>query len=352
MIPENEILFVCTRKDFGVKHQEQVINLCNEVAIDWKILYLTALHHRVAPLIYYNLSKCGDLTTKIDQETIKNFKFHIINNHLCKSEQEKKISETLLHFHKENVKIMLVKGAALNFTIYKDFPWHVIGDIDLILNIKREDITDQKYQAYGDFFWRSIKSELTIEWELFDHHDISLGKGLPINFDQIFGRAIETKFKEQKVLIMCPEDMLLTACIGAYRKRFFRLKSLLDITNIINDHQKLNWDQLVFNAKEYDCSEMVYASLLATTSILKCEIPHNVLNALKINPFRRVLIDKIIDYCPKNLPLLALLSDQCLNIGKSKINVSRILGVITFRHFPYISKKILQKISVNRLFAH
>ena len=350
MIPENELLFICTRKDFGVKHQEQVINLCNEVAIDWKTLYLTALHHRVAPLIYYNLSKCGDLTTKIDQETIKNFKFHILNNHLCKSEQEKKISETLLHFHQENVKIMLVKGAALNFTIYKDCPWHVIGDIDLILNIKREDITDQKYQEYVDFF-RSIKSDLVIEWELFEHSDISLTRGLPINFDQIFERAIETKFKEQKVLIMCPEDMLMTACIGCYRKKFFRLKSLLDLANIINYYQEFNWDQLIFNAKKYECSEMVYASLLATTSILKCEIPQNVLNDLKINPLRRLLIHKIINYYPQNVPLIEVLSDQCLNIGKSKINVSRILRMITFRQFPYISKKILQTTSVNSFFA-
>jgi hypothetical protein len=350
MIPENEILFICTRKDFGVKHQEQVINLCNKVAIDWKTLYLTALHHRVAPLIYYNLSKCGDLTTKIDQETIKNFIFYILNNHLCKSEQEKKITETLLYFHKEDVKIMLVKGSALNFTIYKDCPWHVIGDIDLILNIKREDITNEKYQEYVDFF-RSIKSELQTEWELFDHHDITVGKSLPINFDQIFEQAIETKFKEQKVLIMCPEDMLLTACIGCYRKRFFRLKSLLDLTNIINYNQEFNWDQLIFNAKKYECSEIVYASLLATTSILKCEIPQNVLNDLKINSLRRVLIHNIINYYPKSVPLLELLSDQFLNIGKSKINVLRILKMVSFRKFPYISKKILQTISVNSFFA-
>jgi hypothetical protein len=150
---------------------------------------------------------------------------------------------------------------------------------------------------------------------------------------------------------MCPEDMLLTACIGSYRKNFFRLKSLLDITNIINDHPELNWDQLIFNAKEYECSDIVYASLLATSSILKCEMPKNVLNALRINPFWRVLIHRIINYYPKNIPLLALLSDQYSNIGKSKVNVSRILKsilkIITFRQFPYISKKILQKISVN-----
>jgi hypothetical protein len=244
MIAENELLFICTRKNFGIKHQEQVIRLCNEFTIDWKILYLTALYHRVAPLIYYNLSQCSNLTTKIDQETIRNFKFHILNNYVCKSEQEKKISETLLYFYKEDIKIMLVKGAALNITIYKDCPWHIIGDIDLILNIKDEDMTKEKYQDYFGFF-ESIKSELMIEWERFNHHDISLRKVIPINFDQIFERAIETKFKEQEVLIMCPEDMLLTACIGCCRKDFFRLKSLLDITNIINDHPELNWDQLI-----------------------------------------------------------------------------------------------------------
>ena len=143
----------------------------------------------------------------------------------------------------------------------------------------------------------------------------------------------------------------MTACIGCYRKKFFRLKSLLDLANIINYYQELNWDQLIFNTKKYECSEMVYAGLLATTSILKCEIPQNVLNSLKINPLRRLLIHKIINYYPQNVPLLELLSDQYLNIGRSKINVSRILRMITFRQFPYISKKILQTISVNSFFA-
>jgi hypothetical protein len=70
-----------------------------------------------------------------------------------------------------------------------------------------------------------------------------------------------------------------------------------------------------------------------------------------MSSFWRVLTHKIIDYYPKNIPLLAFLSDQYSNIGKSKVNVSlvltTILKIITFRQFPSLSKKILRKISVN-----
>lgn len=324
MISENELLFLCTKKDFQLEHQEQVINLCSKIIINWNTVYLTALHHKVAPLIYYNLSKCGNLIAKINPENLKNFKYYFLNAHLYKTQQEQDITNTLLYFNQKSVKVMLIKGAALNLTIYKDCPWYVIGDIDIILNNKREEVTDKEDQEDIKFF-ESLKIN---EWERFEHHDVSMNTALPINFAQIFERAIEINFQGQKVLIMSPEDMLLAACINSCRKRFFRLKSLLDITTIIDYYKAFNWQQFIIISKEYKCSSIVYTSLLVTSLTLGYKISEDVLDNLDINPLKKIITRQLIEYLITNIPLFFLLPSSGINILGKKINPSLILKLV------------------------
>jgi hypothetical protein len=76
----------------------------------------------------------------------------------------------------------------------------------------------------------------------------------------VWSKTKETTFQGQKVLVMSPEDMLLAACINSCRKRFFRLKSLCDIAEIINYFKELDWEVFIHNGRY-----IVYTSLLVTS---------------------------------------------------------------------------------------
>ena len=178
MIPENELLFICTRKEFNSEHQNTVRELCSQSEIKWDTLLLTSLQHKVYPLVYSNLSKCRQIISQIPPEISKPFKSSTIQFSLYKKLQEKNIATVLSKFNQKSVDVMLVKGAALNFTVYQDCPGYIIGDIDLILRNTRQDVTDQEDQEDIKFF-----DSLGIpEWERFqqkDSFDLSLSVTLP-----------------------------------------------------------------------------------------------------------------------------------------------------------------------------
>jgi len=54
LIPENELLFICARKNFQPSHQKAIFELCDKFEIKWDVVHLTALQHQIAPLIDSN----------------------------------------------------------------------------------------------------------------------------------------------------------------------------------------------------------------------------------------------------------------------------------------------------------
>ena len=323
MIPENELLFICARKNFQPEHQQAVFKLCDKFQVNWEVVYLTALQHQIAPLIYYNLLKCKNSGLTITSDILAQFKSSTMMFSFIKLKLEQDIVKILSYFNEKSVEVMLIKGAALNFTIYNDFAGYVIGDIDLILKNHRETITEQEDQADITFFQ---KFKVLVEWERFQHHDVSRSDTLPIDFERIWGNAKETTFNGQKVLVMSPEDMLLATCINSCRKRFFRLKSLCDIAEIINYFPQLDWEVFIYNAKAYRCHHIVYTALLVTSLTVKCNLPPEVLNKLKVGRLRAILIYLTVKYLYNYVSLNLFLPSHGITVWGKKLNPALILN--------------------------
>lgn len=304
MIPENELLFICARKNFQQEHQQAVSKLCDKFKIKWDVVYSTALQHQVSPLIYYNLLKCKSSGLAIPSDVIDKFKSSTMVLTLRKLKLEQDIVKILSYFNEKSVDVMLIKGAALNFTVYNDFSGYIIGDIDLMLKNHREEVTEQEDQEDIVFF---EKFKVLVEWERFQHHDVSRSETLPIDFKKVWCHAKEMTFKGQKVLVMSPEDILLATCINSCRKRFFRLKSLCDIAEIIDYFPQLDWEVFIHNAKEYHCHQIVYTALLVTSLTIKCNFPQKILGRLDVNWLRAILIYLVVKYLSNRVSLNFLL---------------------------------------------
>ncbi len=221
---------------------------------------------------------------------------------------------------------MLVKGAALSFTVYQNMPNYVLGDIDVILKNKREDVTEKED---GDDI--TFLNKLNIyEWERFKHHDISINEMLPIDFKKIFDTSIKTKFKGKNVLVMNPEDMLLAACINSCRKRFFRLKSLLDIAEIINEYPQINWDKFIHDSRDYQCNGIVYTSLIVTHLTVGCCLPQGLLENLGVSPVKAKIICYLVQYIRNKIPLASLLPFSGSSIFGKNVNPSLILVLFSY----------------------
>jgi len=136
--------------------------------------------------------------------------------------------------------------------------------------------------------------EFSFEYELFTHHDVTMNGILPIDFGSIWSRAQPISLGGQSAWIMAPPDLLIAACINSCRKRYFRLKSLLDIAEIIGSHPEMAWSQVVALSHRYRCRYIVYTALFITRQLLDCPIPDTVLRDLDVSLLRARIIRNLI----------------------------------------------------------
>ncbi|MDY6991837.1 MAG: nucleotidyltransferase family protein [Pseudomonadota bacterium] len=330
MIAENKLLFICIRKNFQHEHQKAILELCNTFEINWERVYSTAWQHQVIPLIYHNLSKCKPLM--ITPEVLAKFKADTQQFILSKLKQEQEIVKILSYFNNKSIDVMLIKGAALNFTVYQDFFGYLMGDTDLILGNKREAVSEQEDREDIVFFQQLSTA---IEWERFQHHDVNRNNTLPIDFQKIWSKAQATTFKGQKVMLMAPEDTLLALCINSCRKRFFRLKSLSDIAATIDYFKELDWALFAKQVKQYRCQHIVYTALLVTALTLKIDLPPGVLKQFNIGWLRATVISLVIKYLYKRVSLHSLSPSAGKVILRKKINPALILIVLACNWFQF-----------------
>jgi len=275
--------------------------ICNENNIDWKVVFALADLHGVAPLIYANLRRCQ---MDVPAEILEQFKISLMRNMVLKTRFEKNLVRANSFFKEKSIRVMLVKGAALDVLVYDQPYYTVYNDVDLVLDIKREDIGDQEHKEFMDYFHHS-----GVEYDYFSHHDITQNDVLPINFQQIWDSASQIKYKDQNVFAMSPEDMLLSLCINSCRKRFFRLKAICDIAETVAKYPNLDWNDFVQKSIEYDCQFIIYTALFVTKMTVGCSVPGDVFKGLKVNPVRA----KIIHYLSQQMSLdsfASLFSDK------------------------------------------
>jgi len=242
---------------------------------------------------------------------------------------------------------MLVKGVALNALVYMH-PWLVNkNDYDIIIKPKNGELINYEKKEIFDYI-RSIKLK-GIECDYFSHHDIHCTETLSIDFADIWSNAKRINFLGHDVYAMTPEDMLIVACINCRRKRFFRLKSLFDIAEIINTYPELDWENFTRKAKKYRCNNLIYAALFITKMTVECGFPENVFEKLAIFPLRKLIIHLIIRYLNLRMSLTSLYPFSEENPLARKINMSLVLpfAVFQWRHFSrkifYTNKKFVNR---------
>jgi hypothetical protein len=289
MQAKDQVLCACTRQDFSPVHQQHVLDLCRRTPINWAHVYGTARQHGIAPLIYTNLTQPALSEIELPPMVKAEWERACFHNMMSKSLLAKNLQRTLAYFRQQGIELLLLKGAAMDILVYEQ-PWYTVHDVDLVIRSRREGLTPAQQQAIGDFF-----SKLPgFEYDFFEHHDVTMNGLLPVDFQRLWQQATPVEVGGEPVWVMRPEDLLLAACINACRKRFLRLKSLLDIAEIIRHYPDLAWAQVVADAQRYECSRIVYTALLATQQTVGCAVSGEVFAALAPNPVQQMAIHALV----------------------------------------------------------
>lgn len=287
MRPGDEILLACNRQAFSEAYAKHVYEICGTTNVNWDAVYETAVKHGVAPLIHRNLSTLDQSKLGMPEAVAETFRLFAYRAALQHEQQTHRLAQLLQTLASYDIDVMLIKGAALHRLVYTQ-PWYTVSeDIDMVLRSEQPPSPATRAAV------AELLNPFAIEWEWETHHDVTLNGVLLVDFGEMWRRAQQIVIGDQPAYVMAPEDMLLTACIGACRKRFFRLKGLCDISEIIATYTTMDWQQIAQRSQAYECSSIVYTALHVTQQLIDCPIPTRVYDNLAVHPIRRRLINRL-----------------------------------------------------------
>ena len=310
MNPEDTVLCLCARQNFEAKHQQDLIDICQSQTIQWEIVLATANKHQIAPLVYVNLSKISHKNLNIPSAIFNRFKKAQIRNIFVKKRTEEVLEKVLALFAQKGIDVMLVKGEALGRLVY-DQPWHTTSlDVDLVIRAREDELTEGDHREItkllDDFNHERNQFKEHIEYDFYEHHDITMSNILPVDWERIWVEAEKLHVKGHDVFVMPPEDMLLATAITSCRKRFFRLRSLCDLATIVEKYPNLDWGLVVRKAHAYKCNTILYTALMVTQITVGCRVPDDILTDLKVPRLRAALIGYLIRKLSQQMSLINL----------------------------------------------
>ena len=336
MKPEDQLLFASTRQDFDHHHQRIALVLSRQYALDWELVFAKAEQHGVVGLVYVNLCQRCDHDLGIPSALVERYHMKILRNTVHKEQQIQYLRHALAYLASRSIEAMLIKGLALDLLVYEHSAYSSLNDIDLVLNLRRESLSAAEY---GELTHQLREG---LEYDFYEHHDVTINGALPVDFRQIWRDVTPVEFGRQQVWLMCPEDMLISLCINSCRKRFFRLKSLLDIAETIWKMPDLNWDKVLEKVRSYDCANIVYTALLVARQSLGCDLPEGLLDRLPVSPIRKALIDGMVKFAMRygSLPITPI--SGVMVFGK-QIHISLVLPYTAYR--PYqVGRRLREEI--------
>jgi hypothetical protein len=295
--PEDTILVECSRLSFRESHRDRVSHACETGPIDWEVIYRASLAHRVAPLVYHNLTNCGVVHEPLPESVASEFQSvsrrYAIKNVLAL----RYISEAAAHFKERAHDVLLLKHAALATAIVPLHKLTMSTDIDLAVRPTGEDTESQaaryRWSAYNtwDTTWDVIdefnafigrgKRRINLEIDNRVHHDVVWNGVIAIDFRRLWRDASQAAVDGGTVYVPDTYDMLILSAVSLFRRSHLRLRNVTEIHELVVRELDFDWDALARKARAYRCGSLMYAALCTARAVLETGCPETTLRALR-----------------------------------------------------------------------
>ncbi len=226
--PEEQLLFACLREEQTDQQAKEIVNQFKDEPLVWEVILNIAWSQGVAPLIYTNLKQCAGMGLQVLDEILDLL-------HRCRLASEKEyqrrqllLKEALLTIQANGNEVMLLKGIAHDAVVHSDPVATQSADIDLMTKAGIEEFSEEQRKLVYRF-----NRQESFEINFGQHHDLDINQTLSVDYDAIWADAREIELFGSKFHVMCPEDMLIFACTNSGRKRFFHLKAIYAIVELL-----------------------------------------------------------------------------------------------------------------------
>lgn len=309
---ENIFLIYSSRITLDDEIKEKLKKLSAN-GLDWSGLVSKALRQGVGQFLYCHLSKIEGIWKLIPQEDkdeLKRVYQTIVAGNWSRQLELKQVISLL---DNAQIPVIVLKGAALLETVYKNIGLRYMSDIDLL--IKKSDLALAKsilleggYQAPNNLDQQSLEifgGEIYLyKRELFldIHTDLAQYERFRPIFKVDASEEIWTKAKihkrgEAQLRILDPVHQIIHLCLHhAINHSFAGLFRFCDLRQTILAYQgQIDWKDLIIKAKCYKIKTICYYALFLTQEMFgDILVEEKVLKALRPNKMQLFLINFFI----------------------------------------------------------
>lgn len=256
--------------------------------------------HGVTALIHHKLSAENNLeyySAEFKRQLTARNKRNIAGILLWKQE----ITNIYNSLHNANIRLLLVKGFPLSYTLYPEPHLRIYSDIDILFpeyesverawNILQETgytrpvIVSGKYISHQFSCYRTGTSgfsfALDLHWRISNHNFFANA----LTFDELESSSIPLTGIEQEMRTLSPEYALLFACMHRVAHIPFgeadRLAWLYDIHLLAESFNSGQWTFFSELAKKKDLSSVCRDGLLNSRERFKTKLPEDYLGMLQ-----------------------------------------------------------------------
>lgn len=241
----------------------------------------------ISPILYKIIEEQGAF--EIPSVIRDHFKAAYLLNHFRNETFLNDLKDLLGLFQKENIPIVLLKGAALLTTLYKDPTLRPMDDLDLLVheeNLEKANhlfitagypLTGREYWPW----WRKFGGARSYlrDGVLVELHWNLGGPDFPLSSAEVFARARKIVVSGAQALTLSPEDFLLYHLYHAvYHHAVLKLIWLMDIAKITTLwKEEIKWERFWEKAKALNLAPGVGLGLREAKEVLGAYVPQEIL---------------------------------------------------------------------------
>jgi hypothetical protein len=274
-------------------------------SVDWAQFADRASEHDIGPLVYHNTRRYS-LPDGGARQALARLKAQYCATAIRNALVYRELAALLGALRADNKPVVVLKGAALTATVYRNLALRPMGDVDLL--IRRDDLSEVEklFERFGytledDYrehkewyrthhyhltFRRKITAAFTMYCEVHWRIDRPT-QHFAIDMNGVWGRVAAASFDGLDLLVMSPEDLLLHLCLHICKHRLVGgFRAFCDIAATIRHYgPSLDWEQVRTRAMEWRIGPFVYVPLRVVQQLLEVEVPASVLQGIVAEDF-------------------------------------------------------------------
>ena len=225
LTPEERLLLLCARLKLNDSQRDEMVELVESVP-RWDLVLYKAHWHQLSPLMFHHfldLDAEPGVPDWIMEQLKATYQFNGIRNLHFQGE----LQTVLNALEAGDVPVIVLKGAALSGSVYKNMGLRPMADLDLLVREEQGDSAQEILQGLGFTPVGSTDQKhqhlpgMTREGSLVlvevHRHIERRDSGLYFDISGFWSRTEQVNIVNKDVSVLSPEDLLIHLTLNFYR---------------------------------------------------------------------------------------------------------------------------------------